>query len=224
MPRIARKYLETNYYHVMTQGINKQFIFQKSEEKKFYIKTMYEIKQELNVNMLAYCIMDNHTHCLVKVEDIKKLSKFMQRLNSKYAYYYNKRHNRVGYVFRDRFKAEGIYSERQLYCCMKYIYDNPVKAGICNSASDYKFSNYRKININNNEYEFIDEEIEDTINCENLVNDFLSNYNINKEELIGNKAILKKLILVLKNNYKISIRKVSNELGIPRETIRRISK
>ena len=62
----------------------------------------------------------------------------MHCLNTRYGLYYNKKHKRIGYVFRDRYKAEGIYSEEQLYNCIKYIYDNPVKAGVCNKAEEYE--------------------------------------------------------------------------------------
>lgn len=81
----------------------------------------------------------------------------MHCLNTKYVLYYNKKYKRTGYVFRDRYKAEGIYSEEQLHSCIKYIYDNPVKAGICDKAEEYEFSNYKKINFTNTrEYSFID--------------------------------------------------------------------
>ena len=84
----------------------------------------------------------------------------MHCLNTKYGLYYNKKYNRVGYVFRDRYKAEGIYSEKQLYHCIKYIFNNPVKAGICNKAEEYEFSNYKKMkdNYEEEEYDFIDVE------------------------------------------------------------------
>ncbi|MBR3324858.1 MAG: transposase [Clostridia bacterium] len=227
MPRKPRKYLETNCYHVMTQGINKKFIFNNSNEKKYYIKKMYEVKEKFYISILAYCIMDNHSHLLLKTNNVKDLSKYMQSINSNYASYFNKMHNRVGYVFRDRFKAEGIYSEKQLYCCMKYIYNNPVKAGLCIHAGDYRFSNYKELNIeneSNNEFEFIDYEIEECINFENLFQDFLSKYNINIHELKENKLILKRLVQFLVNDHSISLRKISSELEIPRESIRRLVK
>ena len=57
----------------------------------------------------------------------------------KYGRYYNKKYNRVGYVFRDRYKSEGIHREEHLYSCIRYIYNNPVKAGLCSHAKEYSY-------------------------------------------------------------------------------------
>ena len=94
MPRISRKYAETLVFHIMTQGINKSFIFEKAEDKKFYIKTMYKLKDEFKIKIIAYCIMDNHTHMLIETERIDELSKYMLKLNTIYGKYYNKKYKR----------------------------------------------------------------------------------------------------------------------------------
>ena len=151
MPRFPRNYLKTSFFHVMSQGINKNFIFEDSIDIKFYIKNMYEIKDKYNVKIIAYCIMNNHVHMLLETASVENLSRYMHCLNTRFGQYYNKKYKRVGYVFRDRYKAEGIYSEKQLYNCIKYIYDNPVKAEICKKPEEYEFSNYKKI-------DFIDDE------------------------------------------------------------------
>ena len=157
MSRFPRNYIKTIFFHVITQGINKSYIFEKSEDIKYHIKTMYKLSAQHEIKIIAYCIMNNHVHMLIETYDIKELSKYMQRLNTTYAKYYNKKYNRIGYVFRDRYKSEGIYNEEQLYNCIKYIYDNPVKAGICNRPEEYSYSNYKKINKNLKEnYIFID--------------------------------------------------------------------
>ena len=145
MPRYPRKYIETTFIHIMVQGINRSYIFGESEDIKYYIKNMYKFQNEYNIKIIAYCIMNNHAHILVQINDIEKLSKYMQRINSKYGNYYNKKYDRVGFVFRNRYRAEGIYDENQLYNCINYIYENPVKAGICKKASEYPYSNYMQI-------------------------------------------------------------------------------
>lgn len=92
MPRFSRESLKTSYFHVMTQGLEKRYIFNEPAEIKFYIKIMYELLKEYNLKMIAYCIMNNHAHMLIKADNINELSMYMQRLNSKYAVYYNKIH------------------------------------------------------------------------------------------------------------------------------------
>ena len=222
MPRFSRESIHTTYFHVMTQGINKSYIFDKQEEIKFYIKIMYELLKEYNLKIIAYCIMNNHAHMLIKCENISQLSRYMHRLNCKYAIYYNKIHNRVGYVFRERFKTEGIYDEKQFYNCIKYIYDNPVKAGICKKPENYPYSNYKQIptSMIDNKYTFIDIEEEIKQNYSEEINSFLKNRKMNLEELKKNTLELEELIKILKNNYKLSLRKIAELLHIGREKIR----
>ena len=221
MPRFPRNYLKTSFFHVMSQGINKNFIFEDSIDIKFYIKNMYEIKDKYNVKIIAYCIMNNHVHMLLETAGVENLSKYMHCLNTRFGQYYNKKYKRVGYVFRDRYKAEGIYSEKQLYNCIKYIYDNPVKAEICKKPEEYEFSNYKKIDfIDDEEYVFIDVEEDKEIICEKLVKEFLNKKKMKMEEVRENKAELKKLIKILKQ-YKIAFRTISKTININREKLRR---
>ena len=221
MPRFPRNSLKTSFFHVMSQGINKNFIFEDSIDIKFYIKNMYEIKDKYNVKIIAYCIMNNHVHMLLETAGVENLSKYMHCLNTRFGQYYNKKYKRVGYVFRDRYKAEGIYSEKQLYNCIKYIYDNPVKAEICKKPEEYEFSNYKKIDfIDDEEYAFIDVEEDKEIICEKLVKEFLNKKKMKMEEVRENKAELKKLIKILKQ-HKIAFRTISKTININREKLRR---
>lgn len=224
MPRNPRNHLQTNLFHVITQGINKSYIFNSENEIKYYIKLMHSLKNECNIKIIAYCIMNNHAHILIESSNIPNLSKYMHRLNLRYSIYYNKKHERVGYVFRDRFKSQGIYSEKQLYNCMKYIFDNPVKAGICKNAQEYKFSNYKKTPFfDEEEYLFIDID-EDVINSSEIIDEYLKLKNINIHDLKKDKDKLKELINVLHNKYNFSLRKIAREINISREKTRKIFK
>lgn len=227
MPRFSRGSINTKYFHVMTQGINKSYIFDKPEDIKYYIKIMYELKNEHNLKIIAYCVMNNHTHMLIHVEKTEELSKYMQKLNSKYALYYNKKYNRVGYVFRDRYKSEGIFSERQFYTCIKYIYDNPVKAGICSKPEQYPYSNYKPsiyfYNIDS-EYSFMDIEDEIEKNYADEIEKFINTKNMSIWEIRNNDEELKKIIKILKNRHNLSLRKIADVLEIGREKVRTLYK
>lgn len=222
MPRLPRSYSQTSFFHVMTQGINKNHIFKESSDIKFYIKTMYRLKEEYNIKIIAYCIMINHAHILVEIKELNNLSKFMHKLNMIFGMHYNKKYNRVGYVFRDRFKSEGIYSEKQLYCCINYIYNNPVKAGICKYPGEYLYSNYKNINVETEDnFSFIDIEEQKKIELKDVVNDFLNENDITFINLRKNKEKLIRLIEILNKKYNFSLRKISSELGIGRDTLRK---
>ena len=239
MPRLPRNYMKTSFFHVITQGIDKRFIFEKPEDIKYYIKIMYKIKEEHNINIIAYCIMNNHTHMLVETQVIEQLSKYMQRINTTYGKYYNKKYNRVGYVFRDRYKAEGIYSEKHLYNCIKYIHNNPVKAGICNKAEEYPYSNYKMMrtdfkekyssmaksdysNEENEEYVFIDVDEKNEKPCDKIIEAYLKENKIDLKSIKQSKEMLKKLIVFLKDENKVSLRKIAEGIEMSRETVRKI--
>lgn len=144
MPRKARNKSNTNYYHVMVQGLNKECIFKDEYHIKKYKKILLNKLKESNITILAYCIMNNHVHLLIHSKKIEYLSKFMQKVNMTYSHFYNKQNNRIGYVFRDRFRSQDILNQKHLYTCLHYIHNNPVKANIVKKMSDYKYSSYNE--------------------------------------------------------------------------------
>ena len=91
MPRYPRNYSNTSFFHVMTQGINKSYIFDNEDDIKYYIDKMEQLTKEQNVKIMAYCIMSNHAHILLEAKKLEELSKYMQRLNTSYGRYYNKK-------------------------------------------------------------------------------------------------------------------------------------
>ena len=225
MPRLPRNNIKTSYFHVMVQGIDKEYIFNRKIDIKYYISILYELKDELNIKIIAYCIMNNHAHLLIHTNDVSNLTKYMHKTNTKYAIYYNKIHDRVGYVFRNRFKSEGIYIERQLYNCISYIYNNPVKAKICRTPEEYPYSNskyYKGIIEENNLYSFLG--MDNDKDYKKIIKTYLIENNMKKEELIKHKESLKELIVILRKNNKISFRKMEEELEISRETLRKLIK
>ena len=144
MARISRKNLDTMYYHIMVQGIGKEFIFNDNYLKDRYKKLLYKKSKINDVNIIAYCIMDNHVHILARAEKNEQISKMMLQINSSYGKYYNRMKNRVGYVFRDRYRAEPIFNNTHLQNCIRYIHENPVKAGIVKRCDDYLYSSFNE--------------------------------------------------------------------------------
>ena len=224
MPRSPRNYLDTTFFHVITQGIDKINIFSNHDDIIYYISLLYKIKEEHDIKIIAYCIMSNHTHMLIETGKVENLSKYMQRINIKYGQYYNAKYNRVGYVFRNRFKAEGIYTEEYLYNCIDYIYNNPVKAKICDFPWEYPYSNYKKINytLSKNSYVFLEEDDDIQLVCKKIIQEFLDENKTSIEKIKNNRNKLKDLITILKKQNNISLRLISDTLEIGRETIRKL--
>lgn len=142
MSRIARACSDTNCFHVMVQGIAKEYIFDTDEMKNTYLYNLAQYKDEEDIKILAYCIMGNHCHLLVYTPSVENLGRYMLRVNTRYAKYYNFKTNRVGYVFRERYKSQAIYDTQYVGNCLCYIHNNPINAGIVQNPDEYAYSSY----------------------------------------------------------------------------------
>lgn len=167
MTRQARLESPTGYYHIMVRGINKDKIFKTEKEKEKIISIIKEKIREEPCQIAAYCIMDNHLHMIIICEK-SVLTNVMRRINISYAMSYNRKHKRIGPVFQERFKSEGISDERYLYGAIRYIHNNPVKGHITSKAEEYKWSSMREY-INKEGIILIDKDIK-----QQVLNGFLS--------------------------------------------------
>ena len=133
-------------------------IFLNHDDKARFLQTLGRMKSEEEYILYGYCIMNNHVHLLIK-EEKDPISRSMKRIGVSYSYYFNKRYERIGHLFQDRFRSERIETEDYLLACIRYIHNNPVKAFITNDPSDYKWSSYNiYINKAPNEDEIISPE------------------------------------------------------------------
>lgn len=141
MPRTTRQVSITHTYHVMLRGNEKKKIFIDAQDKSVFTNILYNKKKDNDFCLYAYCIMDNHVHLVIK-ELETSISRIMKRIGTSYAIYFNKKYNRVGHVFQDRYKSEVIEDDRYLLSVIRYVHNNPVKAGIC-KVQEYRWSSYR---------------------------------------------------------------------------------
>lgn len=148
MPRQARKQSETEIYHVMLRGMNKEYIFKNNAYKAHFINEMQRVEKTSLLEVITWCIMDNHAHLLIKAP-LSVLSKGVKVMCLKHAAYYNIKENREGPVFGDRYKSEVVENEPYLLQVIRYIFNNPVKARLVKNPEDYEWSNYNNFLQNN---------------------------------------------------------------------------
>lgn len=141
MPRQSRKLSKSNTYHMMMRGNERKNIFLDEEDRLKFIDILKEKKKDEGFYLYAYCLMDNHIHLLVK-EGKDNISRIAKRINTSYAYYFNKKYKRVGHVFQDRYKSEEIEDEGYLLSAIRYIHNNPVRANMVKEVFQYKWSSY----------------------------------------------------------------------------------
>ena len=120
MPRPIRLKSETGIYHVMARGNRRKNIFHDDEDKNRFINILVQKKKDDRFTLLAFCIMDNHYHLLIR-EEKESLSSIMKMINSTYAVYYNNKYEGIGHVFQDRFRSEAIHNDAYLLNVTRYI-------------------------------------------------------------------------------------------------------
>ncbi len=133
MPRQLRDLGETGWAHIVIRGINRENLFYDREDYERFSSTLFRFLQETEAEVAAFCLMSNHVHLLL-YEKNNAHSQILKKVLVSYAAYYNQKYERVGHVFQDRFRSEPIDDGRHLLNVIRYIYQNPQKAGICNAA------------------------------------------------------------------------------------------
>ena len=127
----------------MLRGINRQVIFHDDEDCLTFINVIKKKKIRSKFDLYAYCLMGNHVHLLLREKD-ESVSSIMQRICSSFVYWYNLKYDRNGHLFQERFKSEPVENERYLFTVLRYIHQNPIKAGIVRRIEDYKWNSYHE--------------------------------------------------------------------------------
>lgn len=176
------EFTEDSYYHVYNRGVDKRLIFMDNHDRMRFQRALYFFNDLRPVDMRlitkdaplviegasfdqrkqlidigAYCLMPNHFHVLVKTRSQDGLSRFMKKLGTGYAMYFNKKHRRTGILFEGTFKAKLIENNEYLRHMSVYIHTNALELkdpewkerGVADIASahdflqQYKWSSYQ---------------------------------------------------------------------------------
>lgn len=142
MARQARLKSETGIYHVMLRGNERKAVFLEDEDKNKFINIVFQKMEATGSHLYSYCIMDNHVHMVIQeLENGQQIATLMKRIGVSYAVYYNRKYKRVGHVFQDRFRSEVVEEDVYLLSVIRYIHQNPVKAGMA-PGLNYFWSSY----------------------------------------------------------------------------------
>ncbi len=127
----------------MLRGINRQVIFEDEEDNLKFLETLKNYKAVSGYKIFAYCLMSNHIHLLLRVEK-EDVDLIVKRIAGSYVYWYNWKYRRNGHLFQDRFKSEPVEDDSYFLTVVRYIHQNPVKAGLSTTIDDYRFSSYNE--------------------------------------------------------------------------------
>lgn len=145
------------FYHVYNQGNNRQSIYFNKNNYLYFLSKMSNLKNYCEI--LAYCLMPNHFHWLIKTKDLddleegesyktnshpqQSLVRCVANLLSSYTQAINKQENRSGSLFRSRTKSKEINDPDYALTCFLYIHQNPLRAGLTDNLENWKFSSFR---------------------------------------------------------------------------------
>lgn len=127
----------------MARGNGGRLIFRSDDDCRVFLGILEEVVRRARARVLAYCLMRNHFHILIKVGDVS-LSLIMQRALCRYSRCFNATHNRRGHLFQSRFKAKLCVRDAYLLTLLRYIHNNPVKAGLVQAPAQWLWSSHRQ--------------------------------------------------------------------------------
>lgn len=153
-----------NIYHIFNRGVNKQSVFFEKSDFRHFLEaaTHYKIKStkfsyekgpipvmnddtgslKPRVEILAYCLMPNHFHFLIKQLEDSGVVSYMRHLLNSYVHYINVKHKRIGPLFAGRYKNVLVESDEQLIHISRYIHLNPLVSGLTDDLDEYLWSSY----------------------------------------------------------------------------------
>lgn len=165
MPYRTIPFVNGQIYHIYNRGVEKRPIFQNSRDFQRFLKSLeyYQLQgpkpsfskffqpsihiidfSKKIVEILAYCLMPNHFHLLVKQSAEGGITEFVSKFMNSYTKYYNTKHNRVGPLLQGQFKAVLIEYDEQLQHVSRYIHLNPITSFLVKNLDDYRWSSYKE--------------------------------------------------------------------------------
>jgi putative transposase len=140
MPRTARLYLLNYPHHVTQRGVNKEQIFFDDEDYHVMLKYLKEASEKTSTEIWAYCLMPNHIHLLLVPTIEEGLGRCLHHSTFRYAQYFNKRYERTGRLWQNRYYSSIVEAETYLWAVARYIETNPLRSGLVRSPDEWRWS------------------------------------------------------------------------------------
>lgn len=147
MPRHARLDIQGAIHHVMTRGLNGQNLFLNDSDRDEFLKRLQTALEKTSCKCYAWVLMSNHVHLLIRT-GTGSLSDLLRKLLTGYAVYFNRKHQRRGYLYQNRYKSIICQEDAYLLELVRYVHLNPMRAKIVKDIHEldlYKWSGHAVI-------------------------------------------------------------------------------
>jgi putative transposase len=142
MARREVVFLPGQYYHIYNRGVNHQEIFRSEENYRFLLGRVKKYIVLNQMAMIAYCLMPNHYHFLLRQDGEVPISTLIQAVFNSYSKAFNVAFSRTGTLFEGPFRAIAVEKYEYLLHLCRYIHRNPMDAGLVKHPGEWKYSNY----------------------------------------------------------------------------------
>lgn len=156
MPRANRYFLGGLVWHITHRCHKQQFLLKFKKDRERWLRWLYEARKRFHLCVLDYTITSNHVHLLVLDKGKGEIARSMQLVAGCTAQQYNRRKNRKGAFWEDRYFATAIQCDHHLARCLVYIDLNMVRAGAVRHPGEWCHSGYREIQSPPERYRLID--------------------------------------------------------------------
>jgi putative transposase len=139
VPRSARQIVPGIPHHIIQRGNRQQPIFFSDEDRSRYLAFLKDACEAQQLQCLAYCLMDNHVHLILTPPGTDNIRAAMSSVHTRYAQRINHQHGLSGHLFQGRYSSYPM-DDAHLMIAVRYVENNPVKAGIVKMAGDWPWS------------------------------------------------------------------------------------
>jgi REP element-mobilizing transposase RayT len=141
MPRRPRYEEAGAVQNIYARGVDRCAIFRDEQDRLVYLDHLGDVVRKWKWEVLSYCLMTNHVHILIRTPE-PNMGRGVHHLHSFYAVEFNKKYGRVGHLFQGRYGSNRIWTPGRFRRAVDYIAENPVTAGLCKDAADWRWSSH----------------------------------------------------------------------------------
>lgn len=141
MPR-RNPFVQGGYYHIYNRGAGRQAIFHEGRNYLYVLRLLKKVTTECCVTVVAYCLLPNHYHWLLRQDGEIPAGKVPTRVFGSYTQAFNRAYERTGTLFEGPYKALAVETDAYLMNLCSYIHLNPVHHGLVNAPDAWPYSNY----------------------------------------------------------------------------------
>ncbi len=144
MPKRKTQFIQHNYYHIYNRGAGRHNLFLEKDNYHYVLRRVKEYSRKFQLAVIAYCLMPNHYHFLIRQDSVVLVSELPKRVFGGYSRAVRQRYDWTGTLFEGRFQAKHVNTDTYLLHLCRYIHANPVKDGLVHVPEDWPYSNYQE--------------------------------------------------------------------------------